>query len=87
MKKIKNYWIDENRNIWNDKNYCSDEAQKISKTMINCFDCVDCDECRYCNDCNSCDHTIDCDHCKHCKHCSTANHIKNKRSYFGGNIK
>jgi hypothetical protein len=54
MKKINNYWTDENNNRWNRDQYTKDQAEQLSKKMINCKYCTDCYSCYSCDSCDSC---------------------------------
>lgn len=66
MKKINNYWTDENNNIWNADIYTKKEAQEYSESLINCSDCSDCSDCRGCRDCRYCSDCYDCHGCNDC---------------------
>jgi hypothetical protein len=74
MKKINNYWTDENNNRWNRDRYTKDQAEQLSKKMINCkycTDCTDCNSCDYCYSCDSCDYCNSCNFCKFCNSCDS----------------
>jgi len=72
----KNYWIDENSNSWNKLIYTKEQAEKLSKTLINCkncincFRCSDCSDCSYCYDCSDCSGCSRCSRCSYCSRCS-----------------
>lgn len=38
LKTINNYWVDENNNRWDIEIY-TEEAEKCSKSLVNCYDC------------------------------------------------
>ena len=42
MKKINNYWVDENNNRWSTSSHTKKQAQEKSESLINCRDCSDC---------------------------------------------
>lgn len=52
MKRVDDWWIDENNNKWNAHLYTKDDAENYSKTLINCIDCDNCDNCVNCYNCN-----------------------------------
>ena len=66
MEKTNNYWTDLNNNKWDCDIYTEEQAEKLSKTLINCFncinciDCISCSDCRYCSSCRSCRSCSDC---------------------------
>ena len=63
MKKINNYWVDENNNRWSCDWYSEEIAEQLSKTLINCsgcIDCIDCIDCRDCRDCRGCSYCSGC---------------------------
>ena len=66
----KNYWIDENSNSWNKLIYTKEQAEKLSKTLINCKNCINCFRCSYCSDCSRCSDCSDCSDCSGCSGCS-----------------
>ena len=76
MEKTNNYWTDLNNNKWDCDIYTEEQAEKLSKTLINCFncinciDCISCSDCRYCSSCRSCRSCSDCSSCSSCSDCS-----------------
>jgi len=67
MKKVNNYWVDENNNRWDVNIYTETQAKKNSASLINCSDCSDCSRCFRCSDCSDC---FDCSRCFRCSDCS-----------------
>ena len=67
--------IDQNNNLWDTKRYTVEQAEKFSKTLINCSfcvdccDCIDCGNCRDCRNCNGCRSCRDCRDCHSCCGC------------------
>lgn len=55
LKKINRYWVDENNNRWNIEIYTEEQAEKYSKSLVNCYNCINCINCRNCLNCNYCD--------------------------------
>lgn len=73
MKKIGEYWIDENNNTWSCAIYSKKEALKNSKTLVNCRNCRNCrncSDCRNCRNCHNCSNCRDCSYCSYCSDCS-----------------
>ncbi len=54
MKKINNCWVDIYNNKWNINFYTKEQAEKESKSLINCSYCSDCSGCSYCSGCSGC---------------------------------
>ena len=75
MKKINNYWVDDNNNKWN-CDITEEKAIKNSNTLINCsycahcVHCSDCSDCSYCSGCSDCSDCSDCSNCYDCYNCS-----------------
>ena len=67
MKKINNRWIDDNNNSWSADFYTKEQAEKYSKSLIDCRDCSGCSDCRDCSGCIGC---RDCSGCRYCSDCS-----------------
>ncbi len=92
MNKIKinnaDYWSDQNENKWSCKRYSKAEAEKLSKTLVNCKNCINCDKCEYCIDCRDCSICVgcvkckDCDHSNDCINCQYCNGSKNCNRCF-----
>lgn len=70
MKKIGEYWVDDNGNKW--PCYCINEELAIiySKSLTNCGYCRDCRDCRNCHECYYCYYCSDCCNCCNCSYCS-----------------
>lgn len=94
MEQINRYWVDENNNRWDIEIYTEKEAEKYSKSLVNCYnchnchncrncrnchDCYDCDYCDYCDSCYDCDYCHNCDNCRYCRHCYDCRHCRNCR--------
>ena len=69
MKKLNGYWVDKNNNKWEVDFYTEKEAEKHSKSLVNCIECVNCIDCRDCIDCRNCRNCRDCEDCKDCIDC------------------
>ena len=81
MKQINGYWTDGNNNRWDIGIYTEEQAEKYSKSLVNCHDCrncFDCHSCGYCdycinchdcNSCHNCRNCYDCQYCYNCRHC------------------
>lgn len=54
MKKVNNYYVDDNNNKWNNEFYTEEQAIKNSKSLTKCFNCVNCSDCHSCSYCHSC---------------------------------
>ena len=73
LKQINGYWVDENNNRWNIEIYTEEEAEKCSKSLVNCYDCDNCGacgNCRNCKNCNYCNYCCDCLNCTDCTNCN-----------------
>ena len=70
MKKINNRWIDDNNNSWSADFYTKEQAEKYSKSLIDCRDCSGCRACRDCSGCRYCSDCSDCIGCSGCHGCS-----------------
>ena len=73
MKKINNYWVDENNNKWWCGNTTEEQAIAYSESLIacsNCYNCHDCNNCCYCRNCCYCYNCNDCRNCCYCANCS-----------------
>ena len=85
LKQINGYWVDENNNRWNIEIYTEEEAEKCSKSLVNCHDCYNCVDCKYCRNCNDCRYCINCRYCNsclacyHCKNCRNCNDCRSCR--------
>lgn len=85
VEKINGFWTDENNNVWNIKKYTKNEAERHSKTLIdcrycrNCSDCCGCWHCRDCRDCRGCWDCHDCRDCQDLYNCY--GYIENPRRY------
>ena len=70
MELKDNKWIDENNNSWDANKYTQDQAEKNSKSLINCSGCSDCSDCTGCMSCSRCSDCSDCSGCSGCSHCT-----------------
>lgn len=57
---IHGYWVDENNNKWDAVYYTKEEAEKYSKTLVNCRDCENCEDCINCVGCRDCIRCANC---------------------------
>ena len=73
MKQISGYWVDENNNRWDIKIYTKGQAEKLSKSLVNCYNCRNCCYCRNCNDCSECSY---CRYCRYCNDCCNCNNCR-----------
>lgn len=89
MKRENGYWIDDNSNKWNCNLYTEEQADKFSKTLIDCKNCTNCrscsycsycSDCSYCNYCSDCRSCSDCNYCSYCSYCNYCNYCKNFKS-------
>jgi len=67
-QQINNYWVI-GSNKWNASIYTQEQAEKFSKTLINCGNCINCIDCSYCNECSDCRSCSDCSDCRSCSDC------------------
>lgn len=90
MKRVGDWWIDENNNKWDTRFYTEDEAENCSNTLtdcvscVNCAYCVECAECTDCQDCISCWNCTDCQNCVSCSNCN--GYVTNPSRYITQNI-
>lgn len=73
MKKINDYWVDENNNKWWCGATTKEQAILYSESLIDCHsccDCYDCSNCRDCRDCSDCSYCSNCGDCRDCSYCS-----------------
>ena len=69
MKQINGYWVDENNNRWDIEIYTEEQAEKFSKSLVNCYDCDNCGDCGNCRNCKNCRYCHNCDYCHNCYDC------------------
>ena len=69
MEQINRYWVDENNNRWDIEIYTEKEAEKCSKSLVNCYNCCDCRNCYSCRNCINCRNCYSCDNCNYCNNC------------------
>lgn len=84
MKQIDGFWIDENNNKWDTKIYTEEEAEKRSKSLVNCYNCKNCRNCIgccYCHDCHDCCYCHDCRYCRYCRYCCNCDYCNYCRNY------
>ena len=83
MKQINGYWVDENNNRWNIEIYTEEEAEKCSKSLVNCYDCDNCygssscNDCRCCCNCHGCCNCYCCRDCDNCRYCCDCYNCRN----------
>ena len=66
------FYVDENNNKWSKSKYTLVEAQKLSNSLIECYECIDCEYCIRCAFCVDCENCIDCEYCfssSYCREC------------------
>jgi hypothetical protein len=68
-QQIDGYWVI-GSNKWNASIYTQEQAEKYSKTLINCQNCINCSSCRSCSYCSSCRDCRSCSYCSSCRSCS-----------------
>jgi hypothetical protein len=84
-QQIDGYWVI-GSNKWNASIYTQEQAEKYSKTLINCQNCIncsscsDCSYCRSCSDCSSCRSCSSCSDCSYCRSCSSCSDCSYCRS-------
>ena len=83
MKKV-SYLVDENGNKWTVEYFNVKEAEKLSKSLIDCHNCVDCKNCSYCNNCKDCESCVACEVCVNCDACDSCEFCANCKSYIYG---
>ena len=79
VKLIDDYWVI-GSNKWNASICTQEQAEKYSKTLINCQNCIncsDCSDCSFCSDCSSCSYCSFCSDCSSCSYCSSCRHCTN----------
>ena len=69
MEKTNNYWTDSNNNKWNCDLYTKEQAEKYSKSLVNCHGCIDCRDCSSCSYCSGCSYCSSCSFCLYCRDC------------------
>ena len=67
MKQINGCWVDENNNRWDIEFYTEEEAEKCSKSLVDCENCRNCINCRNCYSCDNCNY---CNNCRNCHYCN-----------------
>lgn len=55
MKKINGCWVDENENSWDCEKHTKQEAERLSKTLVDCYNCYNCRNCNNCRNCACCE--------------------------------
>ncbi|WP_086236339.1 hypothetical protein, partial [Campylobacter devanensis] len=81
------HYIFEGNNAYRKSRFTYEEAERLSKTLVNCQNCVDCIyciECKYSNNCKdsrNCEYCYDCSKCIDCYDCLAC---KNCESCFNG---
>lgn len=69
MKKVNDYWVDENNNSWYTHKYTEEQARELSETLKYCFYCIDSQDCQNCFMCTSCINCTNCFTCSCCNNC------------------
>lgn len=69
IKQIDGYWVDKNNNMWDCYVYTQEQAEKFSRTLIDCHNCINCYNCHNCCSCLSCHDCYRCHHCNSCYSC------------------
>lgn len=75
IKKVNNFWVDENNNSWECEKTTKKQAILYSKSLKNCQDCaecVNCSDCKDCIDCLNCKNCIKCYDCNNCDSCTNS---------------
>lgn len=81
MKQINGYWMDENNNRWDIEIYTEEQAEKFSKSLVNCYNCISCRNCRNCDNCRYCHNCYDCCDCRNCRYCCYCHYCNNCHDY------
>jgi len=68
IKLIDGYWVI-GSNKWDASIYPQEQAEKYSKTLINCQNCINCSDCSYCRSCSYCSDCRSCSYCSDCSDC------------------
>ena len=76
MKQINGYWVDENNNRWGIEVCTEEQAEKLSKSLVNCYNCDNCRNCQNCRNCNNCDNCCYCGGCRCCDNCNNCNYCR-----------
>ena len=76
MEQINGYWVDENNNRWNIGIYTEEQAEKFSKSLVNCYNCHNCRNCSNCRNCNNCDNCCYCGGCRYCDNCHACDYCR-----------
>ena len=75
IKLIDGYWVI-GSNKWDASIYPQEQAEKYSKTLINCQNCINCSDCSYCRSCSYCSYCSYCRSCSSCRSCSDCSDFK-----------
>ena len=82
MKKVNNKWYDNNNNSWDCSLYTEEQAEKWSKTLVdcsycnNCYNCYNCRNCQHCRNCRNCRNCSNCNNCNYCNSCNYCNYCR-----------
>ena len=82
MKQINGYWVDENNNRWDIEIYTEGQAEKFSKSLVNCHNCRNCSYCYNCDYCDNCQNCIGCRNCYSCYSCRNCQNCDNCRNCY-----
>ena len=69
MENKNGYWVDENKNYWDERYFTKEQAILSSKSLVDCANCTDCTDCIGCTDCTNCINCIGCTDCGGCTSC------------------
>ena len=70
IEKKYNNWVDRYGNKWNCKIYTKEQAEKASKSLVNCTFCQNCEFCINCGNCIECKYCVSCEYCNDCIKCT-----------------
>lgn len=77
IKEVDGYYVDDNNNRWDSKNYSKESIERYSKSMIDCTNCTNCHTCHKCNNLINCSLMDDCNDCVDCYYCIKCNNCTN----------
>lgn len=69
LKLINGFYIDGNNNRWDEKEFTLEDAERLSKTLVDCRYCTNCENCESCIYCENCKYCVDCKNCIDCIDC------------------
>ena len=77
-QQIDGYWVI-GSNKWDASIYPQEQAEKYSKTLINCQNCINCRSCSSCSSCSDCSNCSNCSYCRSCSSCSYCSYCSDCR--------